>query len=187
MGVALQGCRDEPRHLPRITWESAASRGRWQGPGRAASVRASLRDRGEDGGTKTGKLGVLLVRDRETLCLELTHCTLVRFDERQPSGEVVLLLRKALFSLPCALRLRTALSPRSCAAFNGQASAVAFVNSQTRRICCLTLKLSGCRRQGAWAARRMMPLAASRPKCLAGGSPLERPVRPRRGTLSLRR
>ena len=29
-----------------------------------------------------------------------------------------------------------------------------------------------------------MPLAASRPKCLAGGSPLERPVRPQRGTLS---
>ena len=106
----------------------------------------AFRDRGEDGGTKAWKLGVLLVRDRETLCLELTPCTLVRFDERQPSMEVVLLLRKALFSLPCALRLRPALSPRSCAAFNGQASAVAFVNSPTRRICCLTFELSGDRR-----------------------------------------
>jgi hypothetical protein len=42
----------------------------------------------------------------------------------------LVLLRDALFSLPCALRRRTALSPRACAAFNGQASAVAFVNWQ---------------------------------------------------------
>jgi hypothetical protein len=41
----------------------------------------------------------------------------------------------------------------------------------------LTFELSGGRREGAWAARRMMTLAASRPKRLAGGRPLERGVR----------
>jgi hypothetical protein len=33
-------------------------------------------------------------------------------------------------------------------------------------------------RQGAWAARPMIATTASRPKCLAGGGPLERRVRP---------
>jgi hypothetical protein len=42
----------------------------------------------------------------------------------------------------------------------------------------LTFELSGRHRQGAWAARRMMCLSAARPKCLAGGGPLERRVRP---------
>jgi hypothetical protein len=46
-----------------------------------------------------------------------------------------------------------------------------------RWLCSLTFELSGGRRRGAWAARRMMTLAALRPKCLAGGSPLERRVR----------
>jgi hypothetical protein len=41
----------------------------------------------------------------------------------------------------------------------------------------LTFELSGRNREGAWAARRMMTQTASRPKCLAGGGPLERRVR----------
>jgi hypothetical protein len=41
----------------------------------------------------------------------------------------------------------------------------------------LTFELSGRHRQGAWAARPTMCTAASRPKCLAGGGPLERRVR----------
>jgi len=40
----------------------------------------------------------------------------------------------------------------------------------------LTFELSGPQRRGAWAAMRMMTLAASRPKCPAGGGPLERRV-----------
>ena len=47
--------------------------------------------------------------------------------------------------------------------------------------CGLTFELSGHHRRGAWAARRMMILAGSRPKCLAGGGPLERRVRPHIG------
>jgi len=50
--------------------------------------------------------------------------------------------------------------------------------------CGLTFELSGGCRRGAWAARRMMTLAASRPKCLAGGRPLERTVRPHRAPAS---
>ena len=46
--------------------------------------------------------------------------------------------------------------------------------------CGLTFELSGPRRVGAWAARRMMTLDGSRPKCQAGGGPLERRVRPHR-------
>jgi hypothetical protein len=42
----------------------------------------------------------------------------------------------------------------------------------------LTFELSGRHRQGAWAARRMICMTASRPKRLAGGGPLERRVRP---------
>ena len=41
----------------------------------------------------------------------------------------------------------------------------------------LTFELSGRRRVGAWAAKRMMTLAGSRAKCQAGGGPLERRVR----------
>jgi hypothetical protein len=47
---------------------------------------------------------------------------------------------------------------------------------------CLTFELSGRHRQGAWAARCMMnAVGSARPRCLAGGGPLERRVRPRRG------
>ncbi len=42
----------------------------------------------------------------------------------------------------------------------------------------LTFELSGRRREGAWPAQRMMTLAGARAKCLAGGCPLERRVRP---------
>jgi hypothetical protein len=49
--------------------------------------------------------------------------------------------------------------------------------SALSRLCGLTFELSGHHRQGAWAARRMIGLSASRPKGLAGGGPLERPVR----------
>jgi hypothetical protein len=45
-------------------------------------------------------------------------------------------------------------------------------------LCGLTFELSGPRREGAWPARRMMALAGSRAKRLAGGGPLERRVRP---------
>ena len=48
--------------------------------------------------------------------------------------------------------------------------------------CCLTFELRGWRREGAWPARRMMTVSASRAKCLAGGSPHERRVRPHRDT-----
>ena len=41
----------------------------------------------------------------------------------------------------------------------------------------LTFELSGRRRVGAWAARRKITWEASRPKCQAGGGPLERRVR----------
>jgi hypothetical protein len=51
----------------------------------------------------------------------------------------------------------------------------------------LTFELSGGRRRGAWAARPMMTLAGSRPKCLAGGRPLERRVRPHQGSQGARR
>jgi hypothetical protein len=40
----------------------------------------------------------------------------------------------------------------------------------------LTFELSGRSRQGAWAAERMMTLAAPRPKCPAGGGLLKRGV-----------
>lgn len=42
----------------------------------------------------------------------------------------------------------------------------------------VTFELSGRSRRGAWAARPMISMTASRPKCLAGGGPLERRVRP---------
>jgi len=45
-------------------------------------------------------------------------------------------------------------------------------------LCCLTFELSGERRDSAWPARRMMTVSASRAKCYAGASPLERRVRP---------
>ena len=45
--------------------------------------------------------------------------------------------------------------------------------------CGLTFELSGRHRRGAWAARPMIDNTVSRPKCLAGGGPLERRVRPR--------
>jgi hypothetical protein len=48
--------------------------------------------------------------------------------------------------------------------------------SESRR---LTFELSGRQRHGAWPARRMMNQGASRAKCYAVGSPLERGVRRR--------
>jgi hypothetical protein len=45
--------------------------------------------------------------------------------------------------------------------------------------CGLTFELSGRHRQGALAARRMIGLSASRPRCPAGGGPLEQRVRRR--------
>ena len=50
-----------------------------------------------------------------------------------------------------------------------------------QRFCmrCLTFELSGRNRQGAWAASPMISTTGSRPKCLAGGGPLERRVRAR--------
>jgi hypothetical protein len=39
------------------------------------------------------------------------------------------------------------------------------------------VELRGRRREGAWPAKRMMTLDASRAKRLAGGGPFERPVR----------
>src|SRR5690349_18650750 len=45
----------------------------------------------------------------------------------------------------------------------------------------LTLELSGRSRRGAWAASPMISTMGSRPKCLAGGGPLERRVRRRLG------
>jgi len=46
-------------------------------------------------------------------------------------------------------------------------------------LCCLTFELSGERRDSAWPARRMMDYSASRAKCYACASPLQRRVRPR--------
>ena len=37
--------------------------------------------------------------------------------------------------------------------------------------CCLTFELRGRSRNGAWPARRMMTVSASRAKCQAGGGP----------------
>jgi hypothetical protein len=47
--------------------------------------------------------------------------------------------------------------------------------------CTLTFELSGRSRHGAWAARRSIDQGVARPKCHAGGGPLERRVRPRSG------
>ena len=64
--------------------------------------------------------------------------------------------------------------PKQCSDFIG-----AFVSAQGCRMRGLTFELSRPRRRGAWAARRMMTLAASRPKCPASVSPRERRVGPR--------
>jgi hypothetical protein len=53
-------------------------------------------------------------------------------------------------------------------------------------LCGLTFELRGERRDGAWPARRMMAVSASRAKCHAGASPLQRRVRPPRSVLPCR-
>ncbi len=50
---------------------------------------------------------------------------------------------------------------------------------QVLRVCALTFELRRPPRVGAWAARRMMTLAGSRPKRQAVEGRLERRVRPR--------
>ena len=51
------------------------------------------------------------------------------------------------------------------------AAPAALASTINAACCCLTFELRGRRRDGAWPARRMLSLGASRAKCQAGGGP----------------